>query len=51
MNCALKNSCLVLPARFLCNLCVDQGSSTIHESKTKIKTECLARFGSEIQNE
>lgn len=49
-NCSQKNSCLVLPARFLCNMCCQEHSSRLYRCPPEkmIPPHCLDRFGTEM---
>ena len=51
-NCCMKNSCLVLPAHFLCNTCLDHNKKSIHASKFAcFRKEQLDKFGNSMQND
>lgn len=48
----MKNSCLVLPAHFLCNTCVDHNKKSMHLSKFAcFRKEQLEKFGNSMQND
>lgn len=49
LNCCMQNSCLVLPASFMCNLCVDQKYQSVLESnKLSISQSKLENFNSQM---